>query len=69
MSTSKHNDLQILHRKPKSNTKPTKTENELRCSGWLSISCSSSINRRVTFKRHEHNLNGKVYISNRASLT
>ena len=31
------------------NTKPTKNRGELRCSGWVGISCSTSDTRRVTF--------------------
>jgi hypothetical protein len=36
------------------NTNPTKIEPKLRCSGWVSSSCSTSDTRRVTVKRHEH---------------
>ena len=37
-------------------TKPTKTGGELRCSGRLSSSCSTSDIRRITVKRASSNM-------------
>jgi hypothetical protein len=39
-----------------SNTNPTKTRSELRCSGRVSSSSSTCDTRRVTVKRHEYHL-------------
>jgi hypothetical protein len=52
-----------------SNTNPTKTGGELRCSGKVSSYCPTCDTRRGTVKRHEHHMIWKscwtpVYIKN-----
>ena len=61
MAKRKNNDLQNITYKSKNRATrtPLKTGGELICSRWMCSFCSTCDTRRVTVKRHKHDMTWK----------